>query len=118
MRHETEAMNTAALILPGIGNSGPDHWQSRWEMANPLFVRIQQRDRDHPVCNEWVEVLENTLAPVGANVVLVAHSLACALVAHWAEKQNSLLRVRCWLLHLIPTALTSQKKRLGFHLCP
>lgn len=77
-------MNTITLILPGIGNSGPDHWQSRWEMANPSFARIQQRDWNRPVCSEWMEVLENTLASVSTDVVLVAHSLACALVAHWA----------------------------------
>lgn len=75
---------TSVLILPGIGNSGPDHWQSLWEKANSSFVRVQQRNWDHPVCNEWLEALENAVARAGANTVLVAHSLACALVAHWA----------------------------------
>jgi len=79
-------VKTTALLLPGIGNSDPDHWQSLWETANPSFVRIQQRDWNHPVCREWIEVLENTVARVGSNVVLVAHSLACVLVAHWAEQ--------------------------------
>jgi uncharacterized protein len=77
-------MNTTTLILPGIGNSGPDHWQTLWEKRNPAFLRIQQRDWDHPVCDEWQVVLEESLARIGTNVVLVAHSLACALVAHWA----------------------------------
>jgi predicted alpha/beta hydrolase family esterase len=118
MRHETEAMNTAALILPGIGNSDPDHWQSRWEMANPLFMRIQQRDWDHPVCNEWVEVLENTLAAVGANVVLVAHSLACALVAHWAEKTKFLIKGALLVAPPNPDGPNYPKEAVGFSPMP
>jgi predicted alpha/beta hydrolase family esterase len=29
-------------ILPGLYNSGPQHWQSLWESANPDFVRVDQ----------------------------------------------------------------------------
>jgi len=81
-------MNTTALILPGIGNSGSDHWQSLWEKAHPSFVRVQQADWDKPVCGEWLAVLEQYVAQAGEGVVLIAHSLACALVAHWAAKTS------------------------------
>lgn len=77
-------MNSTVLILPGIGNSGPEHWQTYWEKSNPAFQRIEQRDWDHPVCREWQAALEHSVARLGANVVLVAHSLGSALVAHWA----------------------------------
>jgi uncharacterized protein len=100
MRYETKAMNSTVLILPGIGNSGPEHWQSLWEQANPSFMRVQQRDWDHPVCSEWLDVLEQTVACVGGNAVLVAHSLACLLVAHWAAK--TLLRIQGALLVAVP----------------
>lgn len=93
-------MNSTVLILPGIGNSAPEHWQSFWGKSNPSFVRVQQRDWDHPVCSEWLAALETTVARVGANAVLVAHSLACVLVAHWAEKTN--LRIKGALLVAIP----------------
>jgi uncharacterized protein len=89
-------MNTTALILPGIGNAGPAHWQSLWEAANPSFVRVQQRDWDSPVCEEWLEVLEKAVARFGAGTVLVAHSLACLLVAHWAARTH--LKVKGALL--------------------
>lgn len=96
MRLETETMNATALILPGIGNSGPAHWQSLWEAVNPSFVRVQQRDWDNPVCEEWLEVLEMTVARFGVGAVLVAHSLACLLVAHWAARTR--LKVKGALL--------------------
>ena len=43
---------TAMLVLPGIGDSGPQHWQTRWEARNPAFRRVIQCDWDHPVCTE------------------------------------------------------------------
>lgn len=75
---------TAVLILPGIGDSGPAHWQSIWQTANPGFHRVLQQDWDHPKCAEWVQALEQTVAHFGSRTVLVAHSLGCLLVAHWA----------------------------------
>lgn len=36
------------LILPGYGDSGPAHWQSRWEAADPAFHRVRQADWKSP----------------------------------------------------------------------
>ncbi|MDH5562702.1 MAG: alpha/beta hydrolase [Nitrospirota bacterium] len=77
-------MNVPTLIVPGIGNSDHDHWQTLWEFANPEFIRVQQRDWNRPVCDEWVNVLEQTVAETRESPVLVAHSLGCLCVAHWA----------------------------------
>lgn len=112
-------MNTTALILPGIRNSGPDHWQSHWQRANPSFVRIEQRDWDRPICNEWVEALENTLPSLGAaNVVLVAHSLACALVAHWAGRTKLKIKGALLVAPPDPDGPNFPKEALGFSPCP
>ena len=75
-----------ALILPGIGSSGSDHWQTLWEKENPSFLRLEQRDWNYPVCEEWITLLEKGVAGVGPQVVLVAHSLGSLLVAHWAAR--------------------------------
>lgn len=77
-------MSATVLTFPGIGNSGPEHWQSLWEQSHPEFIRIAQRDWDSPACEEWVAVLESTVQRIGPQVVVVAHSLACLAVAHWA----------------------------------
>ncbi|MBU2816257.1 serine hydrolase family protein, partial [Acidithiobacillus ferrooxidans] len=82
-------MSTRALILPGIGNSSSEHWQSLWERANSSFLRVEQRDWERPVCEEWVNVLEDAVRQTGnhsTKVVLVAHSLGCLLVAQWASR--------------------------------
>ncbi len=82
-------MISPVLILPGYGGSGPKHWQSLWELSNPEFERIQQRDWDKPVCAEWIAGLEAAVNRIGPRVVLVAHSLACLAVAHWAAQPHA-----------------------------
>jgi predicted alpha/beta hydrolase family esterase len=93
-------MPSPVLTFPGIGNSGPDHWQSLWEQSNPEFVRISQRDWNNPVCAEWASVLESTVRHLGSAVVVVAHSLACLAVAHWAARPHS--PIKAALLVAVP----------------
>ena len=75
---------TPILILPGYGDSGPEHWQSHWERADPACRRVVQDDWLWPRRDAWLATLERYMAECVAPPVLVAHSLACALVAHWA----------------------------------
>lgn len=75
---------TKVLIHPGLYGSGPTHWQSLWQASHPGFIRVQQRDWDNPVCAEWVATLEHYVAEAGTQTVVVAHSLGCHTLAHWA----------------------------------
>ena len=93
-------MKPPVLIFPGFGNSGPAHWQSLWQEAHPNFRRVAQRDWDHPVCSEWVATLEDSVRAAGPNCVIVAHSLACLAVAHWAAGQHA--PVKAALLVALP----------------
>jgi uncharacterized protein len=78
------ANETSVFILPGLGNSGPEHWQSYWEKNNPSFKRIQQTEWDAPDCCDWVAVLDQAIKASQLAVVLVGHSSSCALINHWA----------------------------------
>jgi predicted alpha/beta hydrolase family esterase len=71
------------LLVPGIGNSGPTHWQSLWETRYAGYLRVQQRDWAHPVCSEWRESLESAARREVSDVLIAAHSLGTLLVAHW-----------------------------------
>jgi uncharacterized protein len=70
------------LILPGLYNSGPEHWQSRWQAAHPEFRRVMQDDWERPRCADWIARLDAAISAT-PDAVLVAHSSSCALVAHW-----------------------------------
>lgn len=75
------------LIVPGHGNSGPGHWQSLWEASLPGARRVEMPNWDFPDRYAWVEALEEAVrqAQETAPPVLVAHSLGCLTVAHWAD---------------------------------
>ena len=76
------------FILPGLGNSGEQHWQTLWENQFG-FTRIIQRDWETPVCDEWIATIEKDLESYDSkNVILIGHSLACTTVAYWAKKYN------------------------------
>jgi predicted alpha/beta hydrolase family esterase len=72
------------LILPGWQNSGPQHWQSQWERKYPSARRVEQRDWTHPQREDWVCKLDRTVASAAAPIILIAHSLGCITIAHWA----------------------------------
>jgi predicted alpha/beta hydrolase family esterase len=74
------------LVLPGLGGSGPEHWQTRWETCEPACARVHQRHWDRPELLDWLRAVDEALAGGEGPVVLVAHSLACALVAHGARR--------------------------------
>jgi predicted alpha/beta hydrolase family esterase len=78
-------MSAKVLILPGLYNSGPEHWQTHWEKAHPEFRRVKQDDWERPRCSDWVARLEDAVRESGPDTVLVAHSLACNLVVRWAD---------------------------------
>lgn len=81
------------FIIPGLGNSGPDHWQTSFERLGAAFTRIQQREWNTPDCTEWVETIEHALAGEElSTVVLIAHSLGCITVAHWAARYKHAIR--------------------------
>ena len=78
-------MTTTTLILPGLYDSGPDHWQSVWERTDAQCVRVVQRDWVSPTRHEWVETLSSAIAAAENDVVLVGHSTGALLIAFWAE---------------------------------
>ena len=85
------------LILPGWQNSGPDHWQSRWE-AQHGYRRVDQHDWMQPRRGDWIARLEDVILSTDGPVVLVAHSLGCILTAAWAQVSRSTARVQGALL--------------------
>jgi uncharacterized protein len=74
------------LILPGYGNSGPQHWQSHWERLFPEARRVQQHNWEYPSLAAWVAALEAAVSACTEPPLLAAHSLGVITVAHWAAR--------------------------------
>ena len=91
---------STVLLLPGWQNSGPGHWQSRWENLHG-YRRVEQHDWLQPRRGDWCARLEevNLATPISRGpLTLVAHSLGCLLVAAWAAHSLNTHRVRAALL--------------------
>jgi predicted alpha/beta hydrolase family esterase len=73
----------AMLIVPGLGDSGPQHWQSLWAARDPRASRVMQADWERPTLPSWIKALDVAVRALAEPPLLVAHSLGCALVAHW-----------------------------------
>ncbi len=80
------------IVVPGLGGSGDEHWQSHWLRDHDGAVRVEQRDWDQPDRDEWVAALDEVVQRAGGPVVLVAHSLGCHTVAHWAHSHQAQVR--------------------------
>jgi len=97
------------VIVPGIWNSDPDHWQSVWEREqqdehgqHSQHDEHDQHDRDHqrhqhqraavriapaswsdPDPDDWRAAISVAVADCSDPLVLIAHSLGVLAVADW-----------------------------------
>ena len=77
---------TTVILVPGLGDSGPDHWQSRWGRAHPAYLRVRQDNWHQPEVTAWVEALDREIRRAPSPVILVGHSLGCIAIAEWAQR--------------------------------
>jgi uncharacterized protein len=121
------SVNMHYLLLPGWQNSAPDHWQSLWE-AQLGYQRVIQHDWMRPLRGDWITRLEdhvlsihehsaqevrrlpaqNTLKTEEKDILLIAHSLGCHLVAAWAALSKQTHRIRGALLVAPPDGVREQ----------
>jgi uncharacterized protein len=117
------------LILPGWQNSGSHHWQSLWQSQHG-YQRVMQHDWMHPLRGDWITRLEDHLLSLNeqtiqyqraakaekahqksvqaADILLIAHSLGCHLVAAWAALSKNTHRIRGALLVAPPDCVREQ----------
>ena len=77
----------SVLLLPGLGGSGPDHWQTYWEKAFPDFRRVKQSNWETPDYSDWAPRLTEAVEASARPVILVAHSLGTSLTMRWSFDQ-------------------------------
>ncbi|MGO4819561.1 RBBP9/YdeN family alpha/beta hydrolase [Flavobacterium sp. W22_SRS_FP1] len=86
-------MNTSIkhtlLIVPGLGDSGKEHWQNYWLTKYENSRKVIQNDWDRPILSDWLNKLNEAIAAIDGKIIIVAHSLAASLVAHWSTTNNT-----------------------------
>lgn len=74
------------LIIPGLGNSEPDHWQSRWEAKLSTAHRVEQDDWQVPNLEQWTSRIAEAISASEKPVILLAHSLGVIAAVHAAQQ--------------------------------
>jgi predicted alpha/beta hydrolase family esterase len=78
---------TNYFIVPGLGNSGPEHWQTYFENSGDNFRRIVQQEWNEPNCTDWIATIDKAIEGYDpATVILIGHSLGCTTIAQWAKR--------------------------------
>lgn len=67
----------AMLIVPGLGGSGPAHWQTWWQDRTPESRRVAQEDWNEPDLERWSRRVGTALDHAEEPAWLVAHSFGC-----------------------------------------
>ncbi|MCU1405627.1 MAG: alpha/beta hydrolase [Glaciihabitans sp.] len=74
--------------MPGIYDSGPAHWQTLWQLADPSMVRIEPSSFDVPEVSDWLAAIDRAVDVAGPDCVLVAHSLGVLAAAEWLARMQ------------------------------
>ncbi len=74
------------LVIPGLGGSGPDHWQSRWVAKLSTARQVDQDDWHNPRLENWTKKIISAVEAAERPVLLVAHSLGVTAVVHAAPQ--------------------------------
>ena len=82
------------LIIPGLHDSGPAHWQTWLEEQYRDAHRVRQRDFSQPDLERWSERIQALIENAGPGEwIAVAHSFGClALARHLQRHPDSPIR--------------------------
>lgn len=86
------------LVVPGLHDSGPAHWQSWLQSQYRDADRVLQRDWTDPDLERWAARIDASLERAaergaGGPCIAVAHSFGClALARHLAQHADSPVR--------------------------
>lgn len=78
------SIRPTVLTVPGLGGSGPTHWQTLWEQSRLDTARVDLGMWNVPHRNAWATKLDQAISQARAPVILVGHSLGCLAIAWWA----------------------------------
>lgn len=93
--------DTDILLLPGLGNSGPGHWQRRWGEKLTTSRVVEQDNWDLPQVGPWTANIQRAVMMATRPVVIIAHSLGALALVHAAQGFKD-TKVRGALLVAVP----------------
>src|SRR6202012_5800522 len=84
-RSKAMAREATVLIVPGLRDHVPGHWQTLLASRLPRARTVPPRGRDNLDCLARVEAIEEAAAAIDGSIIVVAHSGGVIAVTHWAR---------------------------------
>ncbi|HSX26626.1 MAG TPA: alpha/beta hydrolase [Chlamydiales bacterium] len=101
------------MIVPGYGDSGPNHWQTLWGKQFRDSARVVQEDWERAYRDEWIEKLDQFIDMTPGPIILIGHSLGSMAIVEWAhQKKKGLPKIQGAMLVAYPDPNTKAFRSL------
>lgn len=84
--------DVTVLIVPGLRDAAPQHWQTLLEPTLPRVRSVAPMGRQDLDCQARVDAIERVAQSIEGPFIIVAHSGGCIMVAHWAQQTKLAVR--------------------------
>ena len=85
------------VLVPGLYDSGPEHWQSIWQTRHDFWLRVNQSRWNNPDIGLWIDAIRRLLAGRHRPAILIGHSFgalaSCCVAASGEQPVVGLLLV-------------------------
>ena len=114
-----EPVGTApVLVVPGLRNSGAQHWQTLWEAERSEFRRVIQRDWQVPDLEAWAGEVASVVRAAAAPPLVVAHGFGCLATVRAALTDGAPIRAALLVAPMDPETISVEslvpERRLPF----
>lgn len=84
----TNNNSTTILIVPGLRDHVPEHWQTLLAEQLPNVRTVPPLEHDKLNLSARVDAIQRELEQIDGPVIIVAHSAGVLMVVHWAARYN------------------------------
>lgn len=81
-------MDATIVIVPGLRDHAPDHWQTLLAARTSRAVSVEPMGRENVDIASRLDAIEAAAAALQGPLILVGHSAGCIAVAHWAGRTS------------------------------
>ena len=78
--------DTTVLIVPGLRDHAPDHWQTLLAARTPRAVSVEPMGRANVDLVPRLDAIESAANAVQGPLIVVGHSAGSIMVVHWAVR--------------------------------
>lgn len=84
----SHANDTTVLIVPGLREHVPGHWQTLLQARLPKVRSVPPLTEDKLNLDARVEAIKREVEQIDGPLILVAHSAGVLMVVHWAARYS------------------------------